>query len=424
MATEAPALAADRVSYEDLYSRWERGNWRATELDFSQDSEDWHDTFSELERKAALWNYSLFFHGEDSVTDNLSPYIDAAPLEEQKYFLATQQVDEARHAVFFGRFMKEVVGRGDGSIASTLDATEKELTWGFRKTFERLDRVADNLRRDKSKPNLAASITMYHILVEATLAQPGQHFIDSYLNENEWLPGFRSGMANVALDEQRHIGFGVKMLSDLCREDPECKDAVADLLREAIPEMVAVFVPPNWNLDYVRVFGFEIEDIFKEGMQSLETKLRTAGIPLDELPGPMPIPLDLDPDERARRGLALLRAGVVGEKNGPPSRDPEVVALLFDQVRRQVDPRHTPPSPVTIQWDFTDVEPWHLRVNNGSSEAKPGHASDADLTFKCWFEEWVDVAAGREDPKRAMLKGKIRPKGSLRTLWQTSKIFA
>ena len=153
------------------------------EIDFSADREEWHDQWSDLQRRAALWNYSLFFHGEDSVTDNLSPYIDAAPLEEQKYFLATQQVDEARHSVFFGRFMREVVERGDDSIASALAATEPELTWGFRKTFERLDRVADNLRRDKSKPNLAASITMYHILVEATLAQPGQHFIDAYLND-------------------------------------------------------------------------------------------------------------------------------------------------------------------------------------------------------------------------------------------------
>jgi hypothetical protein len=415
---------ADRISYEDLYRRWEKGNWSAMEIDFSADRDEWNNQWSEAQRKAALWNYSLFFHGEDSVTDNLSPYIDAAPLEEQKYFLATQQVDEARHAVFFGRFMREVVERGDDSIGSALADTHGELTWGFRKTFERLDRVADSLRKDKSKPNLAAAITMYHVLVEATLAQPGQHFIDAYLNRNEWLPGFRSGMANVSLDEQRHIGFGVKMLSDLCNEDPECKDAVADLLRDALPEMTAVFVPPNWDLDYVRVFGFEIEDIYKEGMQSLETKLRSAGIPLDELPGPMPIPLEYDYDERARRGLALLRAGIFGEKNGPPSRDPEVVALLFDQVRRQVDPRHTPPQPITIQWDFTDVEPWHVHVNNGDTEARSGLAGSADVTFKCSFEDWVDVAAGRTDPRLAMLTGKVRPKGSLRALWQTQKIFA
>mgnify|MGYP002147260388 CR=1 FL=1 len=55
------------------------------------------EQLSEIQRKSALWTYSMFFYGEDSVTDNLSPYIDAAPKEEQKYFLATQQVDEARH---------------------------------------------------------------------------------------------------------------------------------------------------------------------------------------------------------------------------------------------------------------------------------------------------------------------------------------
>ena len=73
--------AIDRISYHDLYKRWENGNWKSTELDFSQDRKDWHETFSDLERRAALWNYSMFFHGEDSVTDNLSPYIDAAPKE-------------------------------------------------------------------------------------------------------------------------------------------------------------------------------------------------------------------------------------------------------------------------------------------------------------------------------------------------------
>ena len=29
------------------------------------------------------------------------------------------------------------------------------------------------------------------------------------------MPGFSAGMANVSRDEQRHIGFGVKVLSEL-----------------------------------------------------------------------------------------------------------------------------------------------------------------------------------------------------------------
>ena len=104
--------AADQISYDDLYARWEQSNWRATEIDFTEDARQWREVFTEFEREAALWNYALFFWGEDAVADGLSPYIDAAPREEQKYFLATQQVDEARHAVFFSRFMHEVAGVG------------------------------------------------------------------------------------------------------------------------------------------------------------------------------------------------------------------------------------------------------------------------------------------------------------------------
>src|SRR5256885_11438118 len=145
LMAETATTAVNRISYEDLYERWEKGNWSATALDFTRDRVDWHETFSDLERKAALWNYSLFFHGEDSVTDNLSPYIDAAPLEEQKYFLTTQQVDEARHAVFFKRFMHEVVGAGDGTLAGGLRATADQITWGHRQGFSRPARMADQL---------------------------------------------------------------------------------------------------------------------------------------------------------------------------------------------------------------------------------------------------------------------------------------
>src|SRR3979411_3455243 len=93
------SLPTDAITYGDLYARWERGNWRATELDFTEDARQWREDFTEFERQAALWNYCLFFWGEDAVADNLSPYIDAAPRAEQKYLLPTQQVDKARHTV-------------------------------------------------------------------------------------------------------------------------------------------------------------------------------------------------------------------------------------------------------------------------------------------------------------------------------------
>jgi hypothetical protein len=420
---DRPSSATQQISYTDLYARWERGNWSATELDFSADREQWHGEFSELQRAAALWNYSLFFHGEDAVADNLAPFIDAAPHEEQKYFLTTQQVDEARHSVFFGRFMREVVEQGDGTIASALAATRPQLTWGFVKTFEMLDRVTGELRTDRSRTALARAVTMYHVIVEATLAQPGQHFITAYLEDRELLPGFRAGMRNVALDEQRHIGFGVKLLHDLAREDPEVPAAVADMLREVLPYSLAVFVPPHWDRSYTECFGFTLEQIFEEGARSFEAKMRAAGLPVGSLPGPQPYPIDLSVAERAQRGLTMLHAGLLGEKTGPPQRDPETMALLFDSMRRAVDHRTAPAGPFTVQWEFADAEPWHLRVDNGATAVAPGRAPQVDLEVRCGYETWVDIIAGRLDPARALATGRLRPRGTPRALWRARGIF-
>jgi Ribonucleotide reductase, small chain/SCP-2 sterol transfer family len=415
--------AGAQVSYEDLYARWERGHWRATEIDFSEDRRQWHEVFTEHERRAALWNYAMFFVGEDAVADDLAPFIDAAPREEQKYFLATQQVDEARHAVFFKRFMHEVVGAGDGTVAGGLAAVEPELTWGFRKTFALLDRETGALRTDRSRPALARAVTMYHVVVEALLAQPGQHFISDYLERRELLPGFREGMRRVALDEQRHIAFGVRLLHDLAASDAEVRGAVADLLREVTPYSLAVFIPPGWDRSYTECFGFTLEEIYTEGARSFEAKLRSAGLPLEDLPGPQILPLELSAAERAERGLAMLRAGFIGPGNGAPPRDPAAMAILFDSVRRAVDHRTAPDGPFVVQWEFSDAEPWHLHVANGATAARPGRAEHVDVELRCRFGDWVDVVAGRLDPARALATGKLRPRGRPPALWRARGLF-
>ena len=417
-------LAADQISYEDLYARWEKGNWSATEIDFSRDHEDWHNRLEEVQRRAALWNYALFFHGEDSVADNLSPYIDAAPREEQKYFLTTQQVDEARHAVFFARFMRDVANTGGETLAETLERTRPELTWGFRKTFDRLDRMADELRADRSKPKLAAAVTLYHVVIEAALAQPGQHFIEDFWQGNGLMPGFQEGMENVARDEQRHIGFGVKLLADLVREDPECRYAVADLLREVIPWTTAVLVPPPGGEGYAESLGFTLEEIYTFGAQSMESKLAAAGLPLEELPGRPPLPYNLTPEQRADRGLLFLRSGVVGEKLGPTSSDPAVQAELFDALRMSVVHQKVAVEPTTVQWDFSDAAPWFLRVDNGSTSVEQGRLEQPDVVIHSSFEDWADVAVGREDARLAIAKRRLRPKGSPRALWRMTKLLA
>src|ERR1700722_15020536 len=414
---EAPveSLPVDAISYVDLYSRWERGNWSAMDLDFTEDAKQWQEDFTDFERQAALWNYALFFWGEDAVADNLSPYIDAAPREEQKYFLATQQVDEARHAIFFKRFMHEVCGVGDGSMASGLQAIKPQLTPGFRKIFDRLDRMADELRADHSPAKLAAAVTLYHIVAETSLAQPGQHFICSYLEQRDQLPAFRAGMENIAADEQRHIGFGVKLLADLKREDPKgVPKAVARILREVTPFTSQVLMPPGWDETYLTVFNYTFDKVGVEGLTSMTTKLRSAGLAVESLPGPPILPQGLTPLEVTQRGQALAMAGVIGVREGPTARDPETQALLFDTIRRQVNPNHGLKRATTFQWEFTDpdVPTWHLTVNNGSSTVEQGEAASPDLRLRLSYQDWVDIVGERLDPLRALATGRLRPRGN------------
>jgi hypothetical protein len=420
------SLPADAISYTDLYARWERSNWSATELDFTEDARQWREDFTEFERTAALWNYCLFFWGEDAVADNLSPYIDAAPREEQKYFLATQQVDEARHAVFFKRFMQEVCGIGDGSMASGLQAVKPQLTSGFRKIFDRLDSMADELRADRSPAKLAAAVTLYHMVIEAALAQPGQHFICGYLEQRDQLPAFRAGMANIAADEQRHIGFGVKLLSDLNREDPvRVPKAVAGILRDVTRYTAQVLMPPGWDERYISVFGATYDEVGVEGLNSMTTKLRSAGLGLDTLPGPPLLPPGLSPLELAQRGRALAKAGVIGVREGPSMRDRETLSLLFDTIRRQVNPNHGLKRPTTFQWEFTDpdIPTWHLTVNNGSSTVQQGESPNPDLRLRLSYQDWVDLVGERLDPLRALATGRLRPRGNPLAFRSLSRVF-
>ncbi|HEX8157417.1 MAG TPA: ribonucleotide-diphosphate reductase subunit beta [Solirubrobacteraceae bacterium] len=421
MAVTVPA-ATEQIDYADLYARWERGNWCATEIDFSQDRIDWHTKFSPQQRRGALWLYTLFFHGEDSVAVNLTPYIDAVPLAEQKYFLTTQQVDEARHAVFFNRFMHEVVGVGDGTLDGSLRATQPQLTWGHRKTFASLDRMADELRRDRSPRKLAAAVTLYHLVVEGTLAQPGQHMIEESLERLDLLPGFREGIRNVTLDEQRHIGFGVRLLADLYRVDPQgTQDAIVDIIREVLPWTLSVPIPPNWDASYTELFGFTLEDLYEEGARANEARLRAVGLPLDSI-AHFPFPIDIPPRERGRRALALLRAGLLGERHGPAGRDPETVRIFFDLLARNARGEEVPHG-TTIQWDFRDAEPWYLQLEGRTKTAVQGRVAKPTVRLRMRYEDFAELVSRRAQPHTLLMRGRMRPWGDPRVLLKLQRLF-
>jgi hypothetical protein len=417
----------DNVTYEDLYKRWEQGNWSAYDIDLSADKNGW-DGLTDIQRRSAMWIYSMFFYGEDRVADTLAPYITAAPTEEQAYFLATQQVDEVRHSVFFHRFFKEVIGVGGDSIQQTLSSTLPQLNWGYRGIFDRLDVMAEELRKDRSLPKYAQAITLYHLIVEGSLAQPGQHFIEDFFSSEDTMPGFSSGMENVSKDEQRHIGFGVKVLSELLAAGrpgyEENRAAVVELLREVLPYGPAVFYPPNFDRSYTECYGFSLEDIFAFGLKLIRQRWRTIGYPTEEMPpGVFPFDPEASAEEVAKNQVKLMEAGILGPPEVTPEATPETQRLYFEVVKRAADPGAANGSPLIYQWRFTDADPWHLVIDNGSTRAEPGEAPNPTVTLEASWADFVSTSKPDANPLKLVLTRRIRPRGSIREIARMRKVF-
>jgi ribonucleotide reductase beta subunit family protein with ferritin-like domain len=427
MSVAAQSLM-DNITYEDLYHRWEQGNWSAYDIDFFGDRAGW-EALSDIQRRSAMWIYSMFFYGEDRVADTLAPYVTAAPTEEQSYFLATQQVDEVRHSVFFHRFFREVIGVGGETLQQTLSSTLPQLNWGYRGIFDRLDLMAEELRKDRSLPKYAQAITLYHLIVEGSLAQPGQHFIEDFFASEDTMPGFSSGIANVSKDEQRHIGFGVKVLSELLGEGnpgwEENRAAVTELLREVLPYGPAVFYPPERDRSYTECYGFSLEDIFAFGLKLIRQRWRTIGYPTEEMPpGVFPFDPEASEEQIAERQVKLMMAGILGPPDGPqPEATPELQKLYFDVVKRVADPAAANGSRLVYQYRFTDADPWHLVLDNGSTRAEPGEAPNPTLVLEARWADFIAIGKPEANPVKMILQRRVRPRGPLREIVRMRKVF-
>ena len=97
-----------------------------------------------------------------------------------------------------------------------------------------------------------------------------------------------------------------------------------------------MLVPPNWDMRYIECFGFTLEDIGEEGATSLETKMRTAGMPIEELPGPPVFPVQGTPRERAERGKQMVRAGSWARRRGR-RHGPGDMRMLFEAIAGGLD---------------------------------------------------------------------------------------
>lgn len=302
--TQMDWVLQQRATPMDLYHRWEKQNWSTQDLDFSQDSEQWNAMSGVMEgiRTEFQRTFTLFFIGEQAVTDTLSPLVHAAPDEPARIFLSTQLVDEARHAVFFSKFFDQVIGVR-GGLSAALAALHSETVEGFRTIFDnQLVEATDAVRLDPTDyGKWVEGITIYHLVVEGMLALTGQKYLLGLLREMQMLPGFYAGFTAVARDESRHVNFGVRALMEAGVRDRSFLDRVAEtifrLLEPAVRTVAApdrkFVITPEESPENMRINPYEVRDF---SLNSLTKRLRVVGLPTSVV------------EEVTRRGIGYFDA--------------------------------------------------------------------------------------------------------------------
>jgi len=293
-ADSAPAPSGDLMTYGDLYALWERQNWRAHELDFSIDREQWVSTPSEAQENTA-WSLGAFYIGEERVTADLAPFLGAAPSGEVEAFLATQLVDEARHAVFFDRFGAEVMALEADDLRGRMLELQKLMLPPWFDTFD--DGLRDVANRIKARPDdldlFVEGITTYHLIIEGVLATTGQRMILKYTEDHGLYPGFQKGFSLVEQDEHRHIAFGIRFLRDAVADDPARHGpTIQRTVDELVPRASHVFVPAYADSPREFVsYGYHSSFIYGYAYRKLKRRMGVLGLdcppPEELMPGPI-----------------------------------------------------------------------------------------------------------------------------------------
>ncbi|MGH2746821.1 MAG: ribonucleotide-diphosphate reductase subunit beta [Actinomycetota bacterium] len=411
------SIARRMPSYEDLYRRWERLNWRVSDLDFTQDRSDWL-ALDEHRKERLLWTLAAFFVAEERVAATLTPYVMAAPKAEQRIFLTTQCVDEARHAVFFDRWFDEVVAAGEGDIAHRLKSSRRWVGPGFRPLFdEYLEEITSALREEPGDIRLfAKAMAVYHLVIEGVLALTGQKFILAWARDAGALPGFRAGFTAVARDESRHVAFGAKVIRDLLDEDPSLIEPIHEGIRESIKLGASLYQPPGGDVTYTSAFGYSLGDLFAYGGVQLEKKMRAIGAPMPELdvscpeidaPWPPPGGGVRPIDVRQRVTTTLMRMLGRAAPRTAPGLGMMLLYLAFL-------PRAAAEIQVLYEFRLSgpgggvfaiDIKGRRCRIRVGEALRSP------DVVYEMAASTWAAMTQGRVTGDEALLLGKLRIKG-------------
>jgi len=253
--------------------------WNPADIDFSRDREDW-ERLTEKERDYAIRLCAQFIAGEESVTQDIQPFMSAMRAEGRlgdEMYLTQFAFEEAKHVQVF-RLWLDAVG-----VTDDLHGYLDELP-SYRTIFyDELPGCLGALTLDPSPAaQVRASVTYNHI-VEGMLALTGYYAWHKICVERGILPGMQELVRRIGDDERRHMAWG----TFTCRRHVAADDA-------------------NWN-----VFENRMNELIP-----LALSLTQEGFALYEEPRPFDLNLDEFMQYSADKGMR--RFGTIAGARGRP----------------------------------------------------------------------------------------------------------
>jgi ribonucleoside-diphosphate reductase beta chain len=125
-------------------------------------------------------------------------------------------------------------------------------------------------------------VTLYHMIIEGTLALTGQWFLTDYMERKSILPGWVEGFRLISQDEHRHVAYGTWFLREKAK-DPALKRRIAERLAELIPLASRVLVPVGADPERYAILDYSMEDTNTFAFNALSRRLKVIGIDMASL---------------------------------------------------------------------------------------------------------------------------------------------
>src|SRR5439155_1006822 len=207
-------LRHDTVPMRLYHDAKRLGAWDPRSLDLRRDVDDWA-RFTVAERDVLLRLTVLFQAAEESMTRDLLPLVMAVVREErleEQLFLTTLLADEAKHTEFFRRVLDEVC------------------------------RQAGDLQ------------------------DAGYHLFTTALARGDPMPGFREGLRLAQADEDRHMAYGLHLLSRLVAEDEAVWGVIQARMDDLLPDTLGVVTEFFQPYDAMP-FGLTLDAVIEYAME-------------------------------------------------------------------------------------------------------------------------------------------------------------